>query len=125
MMALQKTWAAIVKDALCLFDPLIGEYVKRCCGEVPGTMQTENALPLRDLIPRLLPGQPSRPTRRPTALENAVAILHLRSSIRKLLVPPCLREGEHVQHRWFRVLPCGPRDNGEYLEECATCRRRR
>jgi len=123
MVALQKTWAAIVKDALCLFDPLIGEYVLRCCGEVPGAMQTENALPLRDLIPRLLPGQPSRPTRRPTALENAVAILHLKASIQKMLVPPCLREGG--EHRWYRFLPSGPRDNGEFYDECAICRQRR
>ncbi len=118
MYALQKVWGDILREGVCLMDPMIGNYVKENCNETCSHKPSE--LSLSELLRRLLPDYFASQTRAPTAIENAAACLRIGRCLQELVLPPCRREGGC--HTYTRVYPTCMRDNGEWTEECTECR---
>jgi hypothetical protein len=124
MQALQTTWSAILKDGLCLMDPVIGRYARESCLHERCSQKTsENALTFEAILQCLMPDYAESQLRAATPLENAAVCLRLRALLHELTLPPCRRFGG--QHQYVRVFPGGMRDNGEWTEECALCHAQR
>jgi len=118
MYALHQTWVDILREGVCLMDPVIGKYVRQCCDETSN--ETSSALSFPELLKCLLPEYYTSQTRAATAIENAAACLQIGRCIRELVLPPCRRQGG--RHTYTRVYPTCMRDNGEWTEECTGCR---
>jgi hypothetical protein len=120
MQALQTAWLGLLKDGLCLMDPVLGRYVRESClNERCSQKNSENTLTFEGLLQCLVPAYADSQLRPATPLENAAVCLRLRALLQELTLPPCRRVGGH--HHYIRGFPGGMRDNGEWTYECSDC----
>ena len=80
-------WATLVRAGVCTMDPDIGRWVRETFNEEVGTAYQKHALPLKELVSRLLPNRADLMKRHRSAGESAATVLNVWAALRDLAAP--------------------------------------